>query len=181
MSFDQQLNSVRGAPRFVAWLFTTGRLQGTADVIVRSDLRLGIAARRWDPDGHAWFIDACRPLGLSSGDIALQWSALAKVTAITRTAAQAVTAAELQHARSEFVEAFERRGTPAAGRNVASTFHRLQLTLFHAGRVDSLRQAGVGAAVSVTGWAVDHDLRQASGIASDAGKGPGHLVMTRTE
>lgn len=154
MSFDEQLEATRRAPRFVAWLFTTRRVQGVAAVIVRADLRLGIAARRWDPDGHSWFIEACTPLSLSADDIALQWSTLAKITAVTGTAAQAVEAADIEHARAEFVDAFEQRGTPAAGRNIASIFHRLQLTLFHAGQLDSLRRPTAKAPVSVTGWAV---------------------------
>ena len=154
MSFDQQLEATRRAPRFVAWLFATRRMQGAAAVIVRADLRLGIAARRWDPEGHSWFVAACARLALSDEDVALQWSTLAKITAVTGTAAQAVTAVDVELARAQFLDAFEQRGTPAAGRNIASIFHRLQLTLFHAGRLDTLRRPASKAPVSVTGWAV---------------------------
>jgi site-specific recombinase XerD len=154
MAFNEQLEATRRAPRFVAWLLTTGRLQTGAAVIVRADLRLGIAARRWDPTGYAWFVGACAPLHLSTDDVALQWSTLAKITALTGTAAHSVTAAEFELGRAQFIEAFEHRGTPAAGRNIASIFHRLQLTLFHAGRLDAHRRPSSQLPVSVRGWAV---------------------------
>ena len=154
MTFDEQSEATRRAPRFVAWLLTTQRIQATAIVITQADLRLGIAARRWNPTGHAWFLEVCAPLGLSADDIALQWSTLAKITAVTGTAAQAVTAADFELARAQFLEAFERRGTPAAGRNIASIFHRLQLTLFHAGRLDTHRRPTSRPPASVTGWTV---------------------------
>lgn len=114
MTLDEQSDATRRAPRFVAWLLTTQRMQATAAVITQVDLRLGIAARRWNPSGHAWFIDVCAPLGLSADDIALQWSTLAKITAVTGTPPETVTGAEFERARSEFLVAFERRGTPSA-------------------------------------------------------------------
>ncbi len=154
MNFDEQLEATRRAPRFVAWLLTTGRLQANAAVIVGADLRLGIAARRWNPAGHAWFVEACTPLRLAIEDVALQWSTLAKITAVTGAAAEAVTAPDFESARAQFIDAFERRGTPAAGRNIASIFHRLQLTLFHAGQLDTHRRPASKPPVSVTGWAV---------------------------
>lgn len=140
MSFDEQLEATRRAPRFVAWLLTTQRLQAKATVIVGADLRLGIAARRWNPAGHAWFVEACAPLRLVHDDVALQWSTLAKITAVTGAAAEAVTAADFESARAQFIDAFERRASPAAGRNIASIFHRIQLTLFHAGQLDTHRR-----------------------------------------
>ncbi|MGH3863392.1 tyrosine-type recombinase/integrase [Actinokineospora sp.] len=154
MTFDEQSETTRRAPRFVAWLLTTQRMQATATVITQADLRLGIAARRWNPTGHAWFVEVCAPLGVSPDDIALQWSTLAKVTAVTGTAAEAVTGADFELARVQFLDAFERRGTPSAGRNIASIFHRLQLTLFHAGRLDTHRRPMSRPPVSVTGWMV---------------------------
>jgi len=154
MTFDQQLAATRRAPRFVAWLLTTGRLQADAAVIVAADLRLGIAARRWNPTGHTWFVEACAPLQLSTEDIALQWSTLAKITAVTGAPAEAVTVADFESCRAQLLAAFERRATPAAGRNIASIFHRLQLTLFHVGQFDTHRRAASKPPVSVTGWAV---------------------------
>lgn len=153
MTFDQQLEATRRAPRFVAWLLTTRRLQADAAVIVGADLRLGIAARRWNPTGHGWFVQAC-VLQLSDDDIALQWSTLAKITAVTGAAAEQVAGADFESARAQFIDAFERRRTPAAGRNIASIFHRLQLTLFHAGQLDTHRRPASKPPVSVTGWAV---------------------------
>src|SRR4029077_13399808 len=43
--------------------------------------------------------------------------------------------------------------TPAAGKNVAAVFHRLRLTLFHAGRLSTLRRPVSHPPVAVTGWA----------------------------
>jgi site-specific recombinase XerD len=154
MTFDQQLEATRRAPRFVAWLLTTRRMKGAAPVIVSADLRLGIAARRWSPGAHRWFVEACTPLGLSADDVALQWSTLAKITAVTGVAAEAVTTADFEQARAQFIDAFERRGTPAAGRNIASIFHRLQLTLFHAGRLDTHRRPASKPSISMSGWSV---------------------------
>lgn len=88
MGFDEQLEATQRAPRFVAWLLTTQRLQPNATVIVDADLRLGIAARRWNPSGHAWFVEACAPLRLAVDDVALQWSTLAKITAVMGAAAE---------------------------------------------------------------------------------------------
>ncbi len=51
--------------------------------------------------------------------------------------------------------AFTARATSTAGRNTASIFHRLQLTLFHAGRLDTLSRPMSRPPVSVSGWAPD--------------------------
>ena len=84
--------------------------------------------------------------------MALQWSTLAKITAVTGATAEAVTTVDFEFARAQFIDAFQLRGTPAAGRNISSIFHRLQLTLFHVGRIDGYRRSSSKPPVSVSGW-----------------------------
>jgi len=84
----------------------------------------------------------------------LQWSTLAKITALTGTPPDAIGQAEFQRARTAIVDAFITRGSPCAGRNMAAIFHRLQLTLFHAGRLDTYTRSRTRPPVSVRGWAV---------------------------
>src|SRR5512132_4611379 len=55
--------------------------------------------------------------------------------------------------RTAIVDAFIARGSPCAGRNMAAIFHRLQLTLFHAGRLETYTRPRTRAPVSVRGWA----------------------------
>ena len=56
-------------------------------------------------------------------------------------------------ARARIAEAYKRRGAPEAGRNVRAVLHRLQLTLFHAGKIDSLTRPASKPSVTVSGWA----------------------------
>ena len=84
----------------------------------------------------------------------LQWSTLAKITALTGTPPDAIGPAEFERARTAIVDAFIARGSPCAGRNMAAIFHRLQLTLFHAGRLDTCARPRTRPPVSVSGWAV---------------------------
>lgn len=56
-------------------------------------------------------------------------------------------------ARAAIVDAYVARGMPNSGRNMAAIFHRLQLTFFHAGRIDSLRRPARRPSVTVSGWA----------------------------
>ena len=154
MSQPHQLDAVRKARAFASWLMVTGRLVVDADVLGRVDLRLGNAARNFCPGAHAFFVGACDRLGTRRDDVTLQWNALAKVTAVTGTAPDQVPGREFEFARRAIVDAYVARGLPASGRNVASIFHRLRLTLFHAGRLDSHRRPARRPPVSVTGRAV---------------------------
>jgi hypothetical protein len=115
----------------------TGQLTITADFLSRADLRLGIAARHYCPEAYAWFVALAEQLGLRRADTILQWSTLAKVTALIRTPPDAIGPREFQQARTAIVDAFIARGSRCAGRNMAAIFHRLQLTLFHAGRLET--------------------------------------------
>ena len=48
--------------------------------------------------------------------------------------------------------AYARRGKPSAGRTMAALFHRLQLTLFHAGTSPHCTAPAADTAGRVTGW-----------------------------
>ena len=71
-----------------------------------------------------------------------------------RSAPRAVTDDQFGTARAALIAAYSRRGRPSAGRTIAAVLHRLQLTLFHAGRLTTLRGPPTAKPpVSVTGWA----------------------------
>ena len=154
LSRAQQVDAICKARAFTSWRLVTGNLTVTADILGRVDLRLGNAARNHCPDAHAWFVGAGERIGISPADIALQWNTLAKITAISGTPPDQVGPAEFETARTAIVDAYIARGLPRSGRNMASIFHRLQLTLFHAGRLDSHTRPMSRPPVSVRGWAV---------------------------
>ena len=152
VELDTQLEWMRRARPFVSWLLATGRLAASADFLAQADLRLGLTARKHLVEVHAWFVNAADRVDATDEDTALQWNALCKVAALSATRPDDVDADRFFAARSDLCAAYRRRGRPEAGRNVGSIFHRLQLTLFHAGRIDSLARATVKSPVSVTGW-----------------------------
>ena len=152
LTAEQQLDAVAKARSFTSWLMVTGRITVDAGLLSRSDLRPGLPARRFcGPDYH-WFTATCSRIGISSRDTAAQWNILAKITAITGAPPCAVTDEHFDAARVAMTTAYARRGKPTAGKNVAAVFHRLRLTLFHAGRISTLRPPTVKPPVSVTGW-----------------------------
>jgi integrase/recombinase XerD len=85
--------------------------------------------------------------------VAVQWNALLKVTALTGTPADQIGEREFGAARTAIIAAYAARRLPQSGRGTAAHFHRLQLTLFHAGRLDSLARPLRREPVSVSGWA----------------------------
>lgn len=153
LSPSAQLDAIRKARSFTSWLMVTGQLAIGADLFTRLDLRLGNAARTFSPEAHAWFVESCQRLGVRSHDIGLQWNALTKVAATTGVAPDRVGDREFELARTALVDAYVARGMPASGRNMASIFHRLRLTLFHADRLDTYRHPSRRPPVSITGWA----------------------------
>ena len=153
MSRAEQIDAIAKARSFVSWLLVTTQLTISADLLGRLDLHLGHAARSYCREALAWFTDACAVLGTTDADASLQWNALAKVTAVTGTPAQQIDTTAFQAARAAITGAYVARGTPSSGRNMASIFHRLQLTLFHAGTLDSHRPIRARESVSITGWA----------------------------
>ncbi len=135
LSPAQQLAASRQAPVFAAWLMVTGQLTVKADVLSRMNLQLGMAARHACPAAYRWFVTAADRLGSRPTNTARQWAALARITACTGTAPDAIGPAEFTRARPAIVEAFGRRPSPNAGRSIGAAFYQLQLTLFHAGRL----------------------------------------------
>ncbi len=152
LSLAQQVDAIEKARSFVSWLLVTAQLTITGDLLGRVDLRLGNAARSHCPDAHTWFTDACALLDTKERDVALQWNTLAKVTAVTGTPAQQINTTAFEAARTAIIDAYIARGMPNSGRNLASCFHRLQLTLFHAGRLENHTRPARRPSVSVTGW-----------------------------
>ncbi len=152
LSLVQQIDAIEKARSFVSWLLVTTQLTISGDLLGRVDLRLGHAARSHCPEALTWFNDACAVLGTKEADISLQWNTLAKVTAVIGTPAQQIDTAAFEAARTAIIGAYVARGMPNSGRNLASIFHRLQLTLFHAGSLASHRRPPRRPSVSVTGW-----------------------------
>jgi integrase/recombinase XerD len=152
VELDVQLEWMRRARPFVSWLLVTGRLTATADFLALADLRLGLTARKHLPEVHAWFVNATGRVGADEEDTALQWNALCKVAALSGTRPDEINTERFLTARARIYDAYTRRGRPEAGRNVRAIFHRLQLTLFHDAKIDSLARAVVKSPVSVTGW-----------------------------
>jgi integrase/recombinase XerD len=153
MTRARRLDAVRKARAFASWLMVTGQLTVDADVLGRLDLRLGGVAANYCPHAHAWFVEACERLGTRPGDVSIQWNALVKITALTGTSPDEVGDTDFVVARAAIIEAYMARDLPESGRGMASHFHRLQLTLFHAGRLTSLARPTKQAPVSVSGWA----------------------------
>jgi integrase/recombinase XerD len=125
----------------------------SADLFTRLDLWLGNAARTFCSDTHAWFVESCERLGIGPDDLGLQWNALAKIATVTGMGPDRVGDREFELARTALVDGYISRGMAASGRNMASIFHRLRLTLFHAGRLETYRHPSRHQPVSVTGWA----------------------------
>jgi site-specific recombinase XerD len=153
MSPSQQIDAIEKARSFVSWLLVTTQLTISGDLLGRVDLRLGHAARSHCPEALTWFTNVCAVLNTVDADVSLQWNALAKITAVTGTPAQQVNSVAFAAARTAIIDAYLARAMPNSGRNMASIFHRLQLTLFHAGSLDSHRRIPGKPSVSITAWA----------------------------
>jgi integrase/recombinase XerD len=154
MSRAARFDAIDKARSFASWLMVTGRLRVDADIFGRVSLRLGTIAQHFCPDAHGWFLELCQRLRLGDRDITIQWNALAMITAVTGVLPDQVGDREFELARDAVVNAYVAREKPESGRNMASVFHRLRLTLFHGGRLDSHRHPSPRLPVSVSGWAV---------------------------
>ena len=152
MNLDTQLEWMRRARPFVAQQLVTGRLTATAEFLALADLRLGLTARKHLPEVHEWFVSATRRLDATAHDTALQWNAACKIAAMSRCRPDHVDTDAFAAARARIAEAYKRRGRPEAGRNVRAVLHRLQLRLFHAGKIDSLARPASKPSVTVSGW-----------------------------
>jgi integrase/recombinase XerD len=148
-----QVDAVRKARSFTSWLMVTGQIRVDAEQLCDTGLRLGNAGRLFCPHDHRWFTDICARLGISAADTTLQWNTLVKIAVITGAMPRTVTDDEFGTARAALIAAYSRRQTPSAGRTIAAVCHRLQLSLFHAGQLTTLRGPAYREPVSVTGWA----------------------------
>jgi len=153
MTGEQQVDVISKARSFGSWLMVTGRLQVTASLVSQLNLHLGNAARLFRPAEHSWFAGLADDLRVGDVDMAAQWNLLAKITAITGARPERVHDPQFLTARAELVQAYRDRGMAASGRNLATVFHRLQLTLFHAGLLSGLNRPDRPDPVAITGWA----------------------------
>lgn len=76
------------------------------------------------------------------------------ITAVTGVPPDRIGDHEFDVASRAVIDAYVARDKPESGRNIASIFYRLWLTLFHAGQLDSHRRSPRRPPVSVTGWVV---------------------------
>lgn len=148
-----QLDAIAKARSFASWLMVTGRLTVDAGIFGRVYLRPGTAARTFLPAEHAWFVTACQRIDVHPNDISTQWNALAMVTAVSGATPDRIDDAQFDGAAAALLAAYAARVAPESGRNMASVFHRLRLTLFHAGRLNSYQRPRRQPPVSITGWA----------------------------
>lgn len=153
LSLPEQVDAIGKARSFVSWLLVTGKLTIAADLMTTVDLRLGVIARGYRPDVHVWFVAAGENLHLTAEDIALQWNALMKASAVTGTSPDRLNDREFETARRAIIGAYVNRGMPCSGRNMSAIFTRLRLTLFHAGQLNAPKRAATKPSVSVSGWA----------------------------
>lgn len=153
LSVAEQADAIGKAPSFVSWLLVTGRLTIAAELMTTVDLRLGMVARGHRPDTYSWFFTAGESLRLTQADIALQWNALLKASAVTGISPDRLNDRDFQTSRESIIGAYVNRGMPSSGRNMSAIFTRLQLTLFHAGQLSAPKRPATRPPVSVTGWA----------------------------
>ena len=152
LSLAQQTDAIGKARSFVSWLLVTGKLIIAAELMTHVDLRLGVVARGHRPATHAWFVAAGEQLRLQPYDVALQWNALMKATAITGISPDRLTDKDFSSAREAIITAYVNRGMPSSGRNMSAIFTRLRLTLFHCGQLSAPKRRGTKPLVTVSGW-----------------------------
>jgi integrase/recombinase XerD len=149
----EQIDAVRKARSFTSWLMVTGQIGVSAELLWDTGLRLGNAGRLFCPHDYRWFTKICSGLGISGADVIAQWNTLVKMAVITGATARTVTDDEFNTARAALIAAYSRRQSPSAGKTMAAVCHRLQLSLFQAGQITTLRGPVYREPVSVTGWA----------------------------
>src|SRR5680860_715983 len=152
LSLAAQIAAIDKARSFAQWLMVTGQLTVPAPLLGAVYLRLGTAARTYCPEAYRWFLAEATRLEMLPADVSLQWSTLAKVAALTGAAPDQIRDHEFEQARDAVIDAYVAHGSPEAGRSITAAFCRLQLTLFHAGRLSTHRRASSKAPVSITGW-----------------------------
>ena len=125
-----------GAPvRLLA--IATRRLRPAPDYLVVLRPRLGISLARHWPAFHARFMATAAALGFSLLVARAQWAALGQICALTGSAPERLTHADLDAARDALLAAAERHGL-GAGHDLSTAIYGLEATLFHAGVTDEL-------------------------------------------
>jgi integrase len=124
--------------RVVGWLMVTGRLRPSPDYLVACRPYLGEVAAHHHRAFHARFAETSAGLGFGATVTRLQWSALAKVTALAGLAPDQVTQAVIDEGRQALTAAIGRHhpGSHGPGALSAALFG-LQTTLFHLGVLDA--------------------------------------------
>jgi len=120
--------------RVVGWLIVTGRLRPSADYLVACRPYLGEVAAHHHRAFHARFAAASAGLGFGATVTRLQWSALAKVTALAGLAPDQVTQAVIDEGRQALTAAIARHRPGSHGpQALSAALFGLQTTLFHLG------------------------------------------------
>ena len=122
----------------VGWLIVTGRLRPSADYLVACRPYLGEVAAHHHRAFHERFAATSAGLGFEPIVTRLQWSALAKVTAVAGLDPEQVTQAVIDEGRQALTAAIGRHrpGSHGPGALSAALFG-LQTTLFHLGVLDT--------------------------------------------
>ena len=116
LSLLAQVDAVDKARSFAQWLMVTGQLTVPAALLSAVYLRLGSAARAHCPQAYQWFCAEGQRLQMRPADVSLQWSTLAKVSALTGAAPDQVGDREFDQARDAVIAAYRTHASPEAGR-----------------------------------------------------------------
>jgi integrase/recombinase XerD len=173
MNRRQKVDALRKARYFASWMMVTGRLQVSAELFTDLELRLGVTARAFLPAMFTGFQESCVLAGATPADVKLQWNAVAKIAAISGTPVDKVDDEQFNAASSAVIDAYRARGMPESGRAAAAVFHRLRLSLFHAGQLADFRKPPSRTPVSVAGWD-----RVPTGLTENARRYVGQIALS---
>jgi integrase len=124
--------------RVAGWLIVTGRLRPSADYLVACRPYLGEVAARHHRAFHERFRATSAELGFEAIVTRLQWSALAKVTALAGLAPGQVTQAAIDEGRQALAAAIGRHRPGSHGvKALSAALFGAQTTLFHLGLLDA--------------------------------------------
>jgi integrase/recombinase XerD len=124
--------------RVVGWRIVTGRLRPSADYLVACRPYLGEVAARHHRAFYERFTATSAELGFDPIVTRLQWSALAKVTAVAGLGPGQVTQAVIDEGRQALTAAIGRHRPGSHGPGALSAaLSGLQTTLFHLGVLDT--------------------------------------------
>jgi integrase len=124
--------------RVVGWLIVTGRVRPSADYLVACRPYLGDVAANLRPIFHEQFRATSAELGFERIVTRLQWSALAKVSALAGLSVQQLTAGAIETGREELAAAIGRHRPHSHGvKALSAALFGAQTTLFHLGMLDT--------------------------------------------